>query len=111
VDDLIDRLRKSKARSLGVDLKTGRASGRKWAAEEALYPELERIAKGIPRHYWNTRPYHVNVYIAIFGGDSLRIDPEQFWQQHSGTLTPTAEFIDSFVEGAHAVFAEVKDQL
>ncbi len=111
MDQVIERLRKSKENVANTDKVSGHAAGRDWAMKRAQYDELARVAalemSGYPEHGWAWP-----VLLVIAGDeDAARNEYEEFWKNEAGNDEPSDDFVLAFAQGAEEVFNEVDDKL
>lgn len=129
-EDVISRLRESKARMEEARLEEAYAAGQRWAEARAEAEELTRLEELEARH---PRGHHEWDLIWSTDGNSaygpgesfvFTIRPEtdgergvvaEFWLEEAGigdtSLLSIDGYVRSFVEGALDVWDEVKDQL
>ena len=129
MNDVIARLRASKAKTQDDAENAGYRAGAAWAETRAEYAELERLDElnlngwfdGIPMAPWSPAD---NFVIAVLGLDPEEMHREDiaemiesFWE-NAGTSREAIEnaafgesFIEGFASGACDVFAKVADQI
>ncbi|MDP6951334.1 MAG: hypothetical protein QGF53_01110 [Alphaproteobacteria bacterium] len=106
MDEVIERLRESKAAGDKSSEQDGFKQGVQWAKAQAPYEELKRVAEcGGPVYWPSTDMAWILAGIAV-GDDKLeREGVEEWW---CGEL-PSDGFVIGFYEGASSVWAEVVD--
>jgi len=110
MNSVIERLRASKRQSDEASHQRGKECGAKWAKEAAEYDELRNVWEIYgPKEEWD---WVQELGMAVDPGTTGWEDSgwEDFRQRHCGGEMNDA-FAHGFVEGAHGVFEEVKDQL
>jgi hypothetical protein len=108
MEDVVSRLRASKAKYVEQQNAEGRKQGREWAMKRAEFNELRSLAS-IDFDYvpegWN---------YARYADHALGIDPteegDSFWFDPEGSPTPD-EYVEAFVKGAREVWDQVEDKL
>jgi hypothetical protein len=135
MDEVIERLRASKAKATNEDTQAGLKTGRRWAKGQAGVQELERVEKliadvgrgydslgayirdSLPIIAGSTDCYSLSekVYFQMFPEDNGdRTAAASFWER---TLVDNAGkavnpvFLEAFLEGAEEVWDAVKDRL
>jgi hypothetical protein len=127
MDDIITRLRASKWRVENEQYQQGDAAGRDWVKDLAEADELRRLErwKAEMGQYWagcftgddQNCAYSAAeqvVFTVWPEHDGDRAVVRDFWEQALGDDTSAADdpqFVKGFVEGALALWDEVKDQL
>jgi hypothetical protein len=104
MQQVIDRLRASKAAFVSSQAAEGRQHGRDWAKLRAKYEDLRRIA----RLELSGSSYAIQVDSAL-GRESQQWE-ESFWFEPEGSV-PADEYVEAFVEGAKDVWDDVSDKL
>ncbi len=115
--DVLARLRASKAEADSDECKAGREAGTTWAQRKASAPELERLA-GARLAYITTQPGSAFTaaehLVEVIDGEMSRSSAREFWEHAVGDdweETCTDEFVNGFKDGAIAVWNSVKNQL
>ena len=126
MNDVIARLRASKRRSDDAQYQAGAQAGRTWAEQQAEAEELQRLEDWKARCSWEwDRLFERGVSTAYSPGELMvfEIQPEsdenrsvaeEFWEMELGDDTSLAHdpmFVKGFVEGALALWEQVKDRL
>jgi hypothetical protein len=131
MDDVIARLKASKAKTDDASTIRGREAGREWAKDHAEAAELERLESytegdfgtGWTWSEWLNDPgpdseaFGKDHYLAAaVSGDADnfdRADGENFWEfvGASDEETSSGAFLVGFVEGALEVWSKVKDEV
>lgn len=107
MDDVIERLRLSKARAIKADQEEGEAAGLEWAAKYAEYRELRSLS----RTAWDYVEDKLGVLKNI-GDPDDGLTMGEFCEQWFGTETaPQPEFLEGFVAGALQVANEVEGKI
>ena len=111
MEQVIERLRASKARVDRRSRESGRECGKRWAGQAAEYDELKRVADWT-RMQGAVIPFTVEAFKQL-------IDPMQkmdryawhnFWLKHGeGDVNDT--FAEGFINGAAEIFSEIENQL
>jgi hypothetical protein len=124
--DIVARLRASKRQSEDTHYKEGFEIGREWAGDTAEADDLQRLERWKERCGWEwgecfdndpRRSCTVADLVAqnIWPDDDLTLpSSDEFWEQALGDNTSAKDnpsFVKGFVEGALALWDEVKDQL
>jgi hypothetical protein len=119
MDNVIERLRSSKAKADGQERVAGSTAGRKWASEEAEYGEIVRVVEWVRENgeswglEWDA-PFGAEgwLYAAIEDdGRPLYGDVVAFWEFVAQSDSPTEEFVRGFADGVIGVWDEVGDKL
>jgi hypothetical protein len=112
IDEVVERLRKSKADSWQANLKKARDEGREWAKKHASYNQLKEVArlKFTGRSYWKQFDeatfeedsgdwggYFYERYEAPPGAEPVPMPPD--------------EYVEAFVEGVKDVWLQVADKI
>jgi hypothetical protein len=108
MNEVIERLRKSKENKSNQDRIRGHAAGRNWAMSRAEYDELERLSEF--EFQYETEDLAWDVAIAI-AGDVDQARDRNLWEEQVGIPNPSDAFVEAFVEGAGEVFDEVSPDL
>jgi hypothetical protein len=110
---VVERLRESKERLANQDKVQGHAAGRKWAAEQAQYDELARVAKwqGPDSNIDDIEVYWLAYQVIVNDERPDASDCNQFWTTVAGSEAPSEDFVIAFALGAEEVFDEVDDKL
>lgn len=112
MEDVVDRLRGSKAQYIEDLSESGKDYGRDWAMNTAEYAELSRITEQVNL---GTGPSTKDALFDLINGieGGVDCDWEEFWERLEVTDESiiTEEFIQGFCQGAKAVFDEVKHKL
>lgn len=108
--NVIERLRASKTRTLAQAKEDGRESGADWAMYRAEYEELERLAG------WDIGDeddLSWEMLVVIAGGlGEARDNYDEFWEHEIDSReAPRNEFVEGFVEAAKEVFEEIDGKL
>ena len=102
LDQVIERLRVSKAESHQLDLLRVRNNGREWAKLRAPYNDLRAVGKlRLTGHGYAGQVDHA-LGISDYN--------ESLWFDGTGE-TPSDEYVEAFVEGAKDVWREVADKI
>ena len=114
MNEVIERLRKSKENEESDGRVAGHAVGRQWAMSRAEYGELERVAKWHEaERSGEVGSYAWDLFCHIEGtpGASRPRDAAEFWENFTDEGNPADAFIEGFAQGAAEVFDEVADKL
>jgi hypothetical protein len=106
MEDVINRLRASKATFEEKQTAEGQKAGRDWAMKNADYGALRTIASLELRHqpYWQE-------FDAALGVDPRGGMEESFWFDGERLDPPSDEHVEAFVAGAQEVWNEVADKI
>lgn len=107
MEQVIERLRVSKAKYEKDQEMRGIEAGRKWAQNNAEYDKLRIIGNMTFEPYSDY--YAGQVDFAL--GDDSQDWSNSFWNDHDGSPAPTDEFVEAFCKGASEVWEEVADKL
>jgi len=126
MNDVVARLKASRARNDDGAMKRGRQAGESWARHRAEYEELERldvwtsstdgwVDELTPDEFGGSSPYHFLVK-TIRGEDCSDPEVHEFWNSATGQEPRSGDldrpsFFEGFVDGALAVWEQVKDQV
>jgi hypothetical protein len=112
IEQVVERLRKSKADSWQANLKKGREEGREWAKKRASYNQLKEVA----RLKFTGRGYCKQFDEATFEEESGVADG--YFHERYGAPPgaepvpmPPDEYVEAFVEGAKDVWLQVTDKI
>lgn len=111
MEQVIERLRASKARADRTALQSGREHGKLWACETAEYDELKRIADWT-RMEGVVIPFNISALKEVID-PSRRKDKyawHEFWQKHSDGDVNDA-FAEGFIKSAAKIFQEIECHL
>jgi hypothetical protein len=126
-EDVIRRMKAAGVEESEQEKAEGVAAGRAWAEREATPGELRRLQRycdSIGNDWWqiigrdDTSAYSPGelIYFGFHPGDDKDRDAaEAFWESaigegYEGRMTD-GDFLDGFVDGALAVWSEVRDKL
>jgi post-segregation antitoxin (ccd killing protein) len=107
MNDVIERLRISKASAEGLDKASGRKAGQLWAQKHASFRHLRRIGNLDLDEGEGRYASQVDVALGNSGNDW----GDSFWNDGAYAEPPTEEYVEAFVEGATEVWEQVKDQI
>jgi hypothetical protein len=114
MSDIVARLRASKRQSEDTHYKEGFEVGREWAGDTAEAEELQRL-ESFAEDRVQYRDWDANLVVsAVWPDEDDRYAVENFWEQALGDNTSAKDdssFVKGFVEGALALWHEVKKQL
>jgi hypothetical protein len=113
-NEVITRLRSSKAHAENKWQEEGKKSGRRWAARDAEYDELDNLWRAYdPQDGWNFVQDDAAAY-QFFGiihpGYEDKTEAEKFWE-HLEAWMPNWIFVENFAAAALEVFEEVRGKL
>jgi hypothetical protein len=113
MNEVIERLRASKARVEERSRESGKECGKTWAQQAAEYDELKRIA-GYAKIKQVPAPVNLEAVQTLIDPEKemTRYEWHDFWQKHGdGDGDPNDAFAEGFVEGATEIYDEIADQL
>jgi hypothetical protein len=109
VDQVIERLRKSKADSWQANLKKAREEGREWAKKHASYNQLKTVTR--------LKLTEQGKFASQFDGLTFEEDSGEYggyftsrYAYHEEPMPPD-DYVEEFVEGAKDVWREVADKI
>ena len=114
MDKVVERIRASKAIHSKDQEKLGDQSGREWAANKAESPQLEALElfegdDSVDADVLNAQGVGIILSMAEFPNDT---EIRDFWAAVTGAHgLPSDAFVAAFVNGAKAVWDEVKDKI
>ena len=108
MEQVIERLRASKAAFVSSQADEGRKNGREWARLRASYEDLQNIAK--LEFSDLTSSNYAHQFDCALGPEPSRWE-ESFWFEPDGGSIPSDEYVEAFAEGAKDVWEEVADNL
>jgi len=112
IDQVVERLRKSKADSWQANLKKAREEGREWAKKRASYNQLKEVVrlKFTGRGYWKQFD---EATFEEESGDWGGYFSDRYGERpgEEPVPMPPDEFVEAFVEGARDVWHEVADKI
>jgi hypothetical protein len=126
MSDIVTRLRASKRQAEDTQYKAGAEAGREWAGDTAEADDLQRLERWKERCGWEweqcfdnnpTRSCTVAELVAenVWPDEDRNVPPaNEFWERALGedtSETDNPSFVKGFVEGALALWDEVKAQL
>ncbi|MGX1354555.1 hypothetical protein AB7M49_008180 [Bradyrhizobium elkanii] len=108
MEQVIERLRLSKAKFLENQTGSGRRRGREWAQLYADYDDLQRLSKLHNFSDGNAYAYQFDLALG-----NIPEEGASFWvDEETGRVEyPNDEYVAGYLEGALSVWAEVKDKL
>jgi hypothetical protein len=112
MDDVIQRLRASKAQSESECFQQGYEAGQSWAKDDAEAIELQRLDKSWDQGYLAYNAYSVAEAVQPTPRDEA--PSLSFWEEALGDFAHEAnddDFVRGFVRGALDLWAEIKAKL
>jgi hypothetical protein len=129
MEDVVARLKASKAKTGDADKIRGREAGREWASSRAEAVELERLEAYTEADFggWSWEEWLIGPHVSNGFSDAHMVaeavtdegldrrDAESFWITAIGELAfnqmASATFLVGFVKGAMEVWSKVKDEV
>jgi len=102
----IERLRASKLDAEQEDITDGKTAGRRWAEQDASYPELRRVAKLSDNCHGIE---DLKKAVDPFDNQSQREFLEEIFGD--ADADPSEVYVEAFIDGAQEFFNEVSDKL
>jgi hypothetical protein len=106
LDQVIERLRKSKANSSQANLAQARERGRDWAKKHASYNQLRTAVR---LHLIEQGHYASQFDRVTFEEDSG--EPGGYFYSTYGEPQPPDEYVEAFLKGVKDVWAQVADKI
>ncbi|WP_156446598.1 MULTISPECIES: hypothetical protein [Hyphomicrobiales] len=108
MEDVIERLRASKAEYEQFETTEGSRAGREWAMKFAAYPDLKAMGEMDLDSYYGDEPLH-HVVDRHLGHDGDR--DESLFFDHDTRKMAGDEYVKAFVAAAAEVWQEVSEKL